>query len=81
MKTADLKFDLVGNYLALLASLSAANKQQLISRLSASIDHSQFSNGKSLDEIFGSFVSNESADQLIANIYESRRFVRKIEEL
>ncbi|MBX2898563.1 MAG: hypothetical protein KF775_02875 [Cyclobacteriaceae bacterium] len=81
MKSTDLKFSLVESYLGLLNSLSPERKLELISRLSDSIKGSKKPSNKSIEELYGAFVSNQSADEIIADIRSSRRFDRKIEDL
>jgi hypothetical protein len=77
MKATNLKFNLIDTYLELLKSLSPDSKRELISKLSDSLNGPKRSNQKSLSELYGSFISKESADQIIADIKESRNFDRK----
>ena len=81
MKAADLKFSLIDTYLGLLDSLSPERKLELISRLSDSLKGSKKPSNKSIEELYGAFVSKQSADEIIADLKRSRRFDRKTEEL
>lgn len=81
MKAADLKFSLIDTYLGLLNSLSPERKLELISRLSDSLKGSKKPSNKSIEELYGAFVSKQSADEIIADLKGSRRFDRKTEEL
>jgi hypothetical protein len=63
---------LVDSYLELLKSLSHDNKLELISRLSDSLKGSQKKDNKSLHDLFGGFLSDESADDIISTLKKSR---------
>jgi hypothetical protein len=62
---------LVDSYLELLKSLSHDNKLELISRLSDSFKGSQKKDNKSLHDLFGGFLSDESADDIISTLKKS----------
>jgi len=81
MKAADLKFNLIDSYLELLKSLSPESKQELITRLSDSLKGSKKPTQKSISELYGAFISKESADEIIADLKATRNFNRKIEGL
>lgn len=81
MKAADLKFNLIDSYLELLKSLSPESKQELILRLSDSLTGSKKPTQKSISELYGAFISKESADEIIADLKATRDFNRKIEGL
>lgn len=78
MKAADLKFNLIDSYLGLLKNLS---KRKLISRLSDSLESSKKQTDKPLSELFGSFISKQSADEIIIDLKANRNFNRKTEGL
>ena len=80
MKAANLKFNLINNYLGLLQNLSPDNKRELISKLSDSLNSSKKVSDKSVGGLYGAFISKESADELIADLKASRNFNRKTEE-
>jgi hypothetical protein len=79
MKTADLKFNLIDNYLGLLYNLSPDSKLELISKLSDSLKGSTKHSKKSLSDLYGAFISKKSADEIITELKNSRNFNRKIE--
>lgn len=81
MKAADLKFNLIDSYLGLLNNLSPDRKLELISRLSDSLKGSEKSTDKSIGELYGAFISKKSADEIIADLKNSRSFNRKTEGL
>lgn len=81
MKAADLKFNLIDSYLGLLNNLSPDRKLELISRLSDSLKGSKKSTDKSIGELYGAFISRKSADEIIADLKNSRSFNRKTEGL
>ena len=77
MKAADLKFNLVDSYLGLLNNLSPDSKLELISRLWDSLKGSKKPTDNSLGNLFGAFISRESADEIITDLKDSRNFNRK----
>lgn len=81
MKTADLKFNIIDSYLELLKGLSPDSKLELISKLSDSLKGSKKSANKPLGELYGSFKTRKTADEIIAELKRSRKFSRKTEEL
>lgn len=82
MKTADLNTNLIDSYYTLLKSLSPNNKLELIARLSKSMKTTKKKEKEiSLDELYGSWVSDQTADELVAEFKASRNFTRKREEL
>lgn len=80
MGKAELNTTLINNYFELFRRLSNQGKQELISKLTKSMkkeedqDHSFFSS-------FGTFKSDQSADEIIDEIKDSRNFNRNITEL
>jgi hypothetical protein len=81
MKTADLKFNLIDSYLGLLSNLSPDSKLELISKLSDSLKGSRKPSKKSLNDLYGAFISKKSADEIITELKNSRNFDRKTEQL
>jgi len=72
---------LIDNYYGLLSSLSKENKIKLIAKLSDSIIEEATENENLVDEFFGAFKSEKSAEELIKEIRDSRTFNRTIEAL
>jgi hypothetical protein len=81
MKADELKFSLVDSYLELLKTLSPDSKLEIISKLSDSLKGSKRFTKKSIGELYGSFVSQKTADEILGEIKSNRIFNRKIEGL
>jgi len=82
MKTADLNTTLIDSYYTLLKSLSPNNKLELIARLSKSMKTAKKQEKEiSLESLYGSWESDQTADELIAELKAARNFTRKREEL
>lgn len=82
MKTADLNTTLIDSYYTLLKSLSPNNKLELIARLSKSMKTTKKrEKGISLESLYGSWESDQTADELIEELKAARNFTRKREEL
>jgi len=81
MKTTDVHTNLINGYIRLLRNLSPANKLDLIEKLSKSLRLDLTSKRKSLKQAFGAFQSDQSADELIRELRDSRHFTRDIEEI
>jgi len=77
MKTADINTDLIESYYAFLKNLSADSKLELIARLSRSMKDSTKVKAGSLKSLYGAFISEQSADELIDDIRKARNFKRK----
>jgi len=80
MKTIDINTTLIDGYLQLLDNLSPSNKLDLISKLTLSVKTDIIKKKKSFYEAFGSWKSNQTADQIIGDIRDSRTFTRHIEQ-
>ena len=82
MKTADVNTTLIDSYYTLLKSLSPNNKLELIARLSKSMKTTKKREKEvSLESLYGSWESDQTADELIAALKAARHFTRKREEL
>lgn len=82
MKTADININLVDSYYTLLKNLSPNNKLELIARLSKSMKTSKkVKKEVSLSSLYGSWVSEQSADELVDELKKARSFNRRREEL
>ena len=82
MNTADLNTTLIDSYYTLLKSLSPNNKLELIARLSKSMKTSKKRDKEiSLESLYGSWESDQTADELIAELKSARHFTRNREEL
>ncbi|WP_352422912.1 hypothetical protein [Proteiniphilum sp.] len=82
METADINTSLIDSYYTLLKSLSPNNKLELIARLSNSMKTTKKKEKEiSLDTLYGSWESDQTADELVAELKAARNFTRKREEL
>jgi len=82
MKPADINMNLVDSYYTLLKNLSPNNKLELIARLSKSMTTSKKAKKEvSLSSLYGSWVSEQSADELVDELKKARNFNRQREEL
>lgn len=82
METTDKSKSIIDNYFTLLKSLSPDNKLELIARLSKSMKSSKkLKNEVSLSSLYGSWKSEQSADEIIDELKSSRKFTRKREIL
>lgn len=78
MKTADIDTKLIDSYFTLLKSLSPDNKLELIARLSESMKTTERKEKEiSLDALYGSWASDQTAYELIAELKAARNFSRK----
>jgi len=79
MKEAETNNTIIEGYLMLLENLSPSSKLDLIARLTASVKSDIVSKKTSFQEAFGAFDSDQSADEIIEEIRDSRTFTRQIE--
>jgi hypothetical protein len=79
MERADINTALIEGYLQLLDKLSPSSKLDLISRLTASIKSDLTHKQSFLQKAFGAFESDKDADEIIAEICNSRTFTRQVE--
>jgi len=68
---------IIENYFWLIQNLDEKAKIELISRISNSILTQKETKQEQLLSCFGAFVSDQSADEMIKSIYDSRYFVEK----
>ena len=80
MKAIDINRTLIEGYLRLLDNLSPSNKLDLISKLTLSVKTDITDRKKSFYKAFGAWESNQSADEIINDIRNSRTFNRQIEQ-
>jgi hypothetical protein len=64
-----------------LNSLSPDRKLELISWLSNSLKGPKRNKEKSIQDLYGAFVSKQSADKILTNLKANRTFNSKREEL
>jgi len=80
MKAA-LNTHLIDSYMAFLENLSPGVKLDLISKLTQSLKSDIKSKEKLFESSYGAWVGNETGEELVAAIRNSRTFKRKIEGL
>ncbi len=82
MKTTDIDMNLVDSYFAILKNLSPDNKLELIARLSKSMKTTEKGVKEvPLSSLYGSWISEETADELINELKQARNFNRQREAL
>lgn len=81
MKGTNTNEAIIEGYLQLLDNLSAANKLDLISRLTQSVKSDISDKKVSFKRAFGALKSKKSAEVIIEEIRGSRNFNRKLESL
>lgn len=81
MGASDVNINLVDSYYTLLKNLSPNNKLELIAKLSKSMKTTKAKKEVSLSSLYGSWVSEQSADELVAELKKARNFNRQREEL
>jgi len=79
MRTAEVNTTIIDGYVELLDNLSANNKLDLISKLTASIKTDLSNKESSFKKAFGAFDSKKSAEEIIEEIRSSRVSTRQIE--
>ena len=72
---------IVDNYFGLIKNLSSDVKLELISRISDSLRESGNQESDSWKKLFGAYKSEQSAEEIIADLRDSRFTNRKIEDL
>ena len=73
--------NLANYYFEFLKNLNPNSKLDLISKLSQSLKNSSDVSDTSLQSLFGAYKSEETADEIIAELRNSRVFNRNIEPL
>ncbi|GEP97716.1 hypothetical protein [Chitinophaga cymbidii] len=76
-----LNTNVIDSYLALLKNLSPGAKLDLIAKLTQSLKADMKPSENLFKSSFGAWQGSESAEQIIADIRNSRTFTRQIEEL
>ena len=70
--------DLLENYLGLLSGLSKEYKMKVIESLNYEIEKDHKPGNDWIDKLYGSFISEKSAENIITEIKSDRRFTREI---
>lgn len=77
VKTKDTNTYLVEHYMELLNNLSNDSKLELIARLARSMKTGKKADSVPLADLYGSFISDQSADELVDDLKKARVFNRK----
>ncbi|MEO6833442.1 MAG: hypothetical protein ABI378_12735 [Chitinophagaceae bacterium] len=75
------QLSLAAYYIGFLKNLNSDSKLDIISQLSQSLKEKTTSNQVSLEALFGAYKSEETADEIIAELRASRVFNRNIDSL
>lgn len=78
---ANTNINLIETYFGMLKNWSPDSKLELISRLSRSMKSEKATKRSTLNSLYGAFISDQTADELIADIKKARTFNRKRAEL
>ena len=81
MSTSFQHINLADYYFRFLKNLNPNSKLDLISKLSQSLKNDEQTSDTSLQSLFGAYKSEETADEIIAELRASRVFTRNIEAL
>ena len=81
MNTSTQNINGIDYYYGFLKNLKHDSKLDLISKLSESLKSTEKNNDVSLQSLFGAYKSDETAEEIIKSLRESRVFNRNIEAL
>ncbi len=81
MTTPTQHISLADYYFSFLKNLNTESKLDLISKLSQSLKNNNKFSETSLQSLFGAYKSEETADEIIAELRASRVFNRNTEAL
>lgn len=81
MNSSSQHISLADYYFGILKNLNSDSKLDLISKLSQSLKENQTVPATSLQSLFGAYKSEETAEEIIAELRASRVFNRNIETL
>lgn len=79
MNSSSQHISLADYYFGFLKNLNSDSKLDLISKLSQSIKENQIAPSTSLQSLFGAYKSDETAEEIIAELKASRVFNKNIE--
>lgn len=75
MESGDYEFNIIDSYGRLIRTLSREDKLRLISRLSNSLKECEENSGRSINELYGAFVSEKSAEEILRDLTASKNFI------
>ena len=70
--------DFLGNYLGLINGLSRESKIKLVENLNFDIKNNIASETDWIDKLYGSFISDKTAETIISELRSDRRFSREV---
>ncbi len=79
MNTTEINTSIINGYLKLLENLSPDNKLDLISKLSALVKIDLSKNKSAFKKAFGALDTDQTAEEMITDIRNSRVSTRQIE--
>jgi len=78
MEMAIENYDFLDNYLGLLNGLSKESKIKLVETLNFDIKKNVVTETDWIDNLYGSFVSDKSAEAIISELRADRKFTREV---
>ncbi len=81
MPASNQQISLADYYFDFLKNLNSDSKLDLISKLSQSLKEQEAAPEPSLQSLFGAYQSEDTAEEIIAELRASRMFHRNIESL
>jgi len=78
MQTAIENETFLKNYLGLLSGLSRESKIKLVENLNIDIKNNVGAKNDWIDKLYGSFVSDKSAETIISELRSDRCFIREV---
>jgi hypothetical protein len=78
MQTAIENETFLKNYLGLLNGLSRESKIKLVENLNIDIKNNVGAKNDWIDKLYGSFVSDKSAETIISELRSDRCFIREV---
>jgi hypothetical protein len=76
----EMDLSTVDTYFRFLKDLNDDEKRELIARLSDSLAQPQVSSKQPLSALFGAFISDQSADEMISDLRQSRSINHQIKK-
>jgi len=80
MKGLELSREALDQYFKVFNNFSVATKKKLIAMLTESIGEEQETSQK-IDELYGAWEDDKSADEIVNKIQEARTYNREIDDL
>jgi hypothetical protein len=78
METITEKEAFLGNYLGLLSGLSMESKIKIIEALNIDIKNNGALKTDWIDKLYGSFISDKSAESIVSELRHNRLFSREV---